>query len=88
MVLGHALPNAILPILAMIGIDIGTSWAAVVVESRLRMAWHRPAHLAGDPADRHPGDHGRDAARRCGIVLGNLLVDLVAPLVDPRIRLR
>ena len=58
----RAAATRILPIVAMIGIDIGH-----VHErrrgggERVRLAGHRPARLAGDPAGRHPDHHGRDA---------------------------
>ena len=57
----HALPNAILPIVAMIGIDIGVFMSGiVVVESVFGWPGHRPARLAGDPARRHSDHHGGD----------------------------
>ena len=61
----HALRNAALPVIAMVGLDIGIFMSgAVVVEIGLRLARHRPARLAGDPARRHPDHHRRDPGRR------------------------
>ena len=58
----HALPNAILPVIAMVGIDIGLFMSRHRRRGeRLRLARHRPARLAGDPARRHPDHHGRHA---------------------------
>ena len=63
-VLVHAIRNAALPIVAMIGLDIGLFMSgAVVVEFGVRMARHRPACLAGHPARRHPDHHRRDNGR-------------------------
>ena len=76
--LGHALRNAILPIIAMIGIDIGIFMSGVVVvESVFGWPGIGQLDLAGDPARRHPDHHGRDHwSPACFIVLGNLLADL------------
>ena len=86
---GHALPNAILPIVAMIGIDIGLFMGgAVVVESVF--GWPGIGQLAWQAIQRVdiPIIMGVTLVSAIGIVLGNLLADLIAPAIDPRIRLR
>jgi len=86
---GHALPNAILPIVAMIGIDIGLFMGgAVVVESVF--GWPGIGQLAWQAIQRVdiPIIMGVTLVSAVGIVLGNLLADLIAPAIDPRIRLR
>ena len=86
---GHALPNAILPIVAMIGIDIGLFMGgAVVVESVF--GWPGIGQLAWQAIRRVdiPIIMGVTLVSAIGIVLGNLLADLIAPAIDPRIRLR
>ena len=61
----HALRNAVLPAVAMVGLDIGTFMGgAVVVEFSLWLARHRPARLAGHPAGGYPHHHGRYPGRR------------------------
>ena len=87
MVLVHGLRNAILPIIAMIGIDIGLYMqGVVVVEIGVRLAGHRPARLAGDPASRHSIIMAVTLVAAVGIVIGNLLADIATSLIDPRVR--
>jgi peptide/nickel transport system permease protein len=88
-VLVHALRNAALPIVAMIGLDIGLFMSgAVVVESVF--GWPGIGQLAWQAIQRVdiPIIIGVTTVAAVFIVLGNLLADLVAPWVDPRIRLK
>ncbi|WP_207460068.1 ABC transporter permease [Azospirillum sp. SYSU D00513] len=88
-VLVHALRNAFLPLLAMIGIDIGLFMSgAVVVESVF--GWPGIGQLAWQAIQQVdiPIIMGVTLVSAVFIVAGNLLADLLAPLVDPRIRLR
>jgi peptide/nickel transport system permease protein len=88
-VLVHALRNAILPVIAMIGLDIGIFMAgAVVVESVYgwpgigQMAW-QAIQMVDIPIIM-----GVTLVAAVGIVLGNLLADLAMPFIDPRVYLR
>ncbi len=88
-VLVHALRNAILPVIAMVGLDIGIFMAgAVVVESVYgwpgigQMAW-QAIQMVDIPIIM-----GVTLVAAVGIVLGNLLADLVIPFIDPRVYLR
>ncbi len=88
-VLVHALRNAVLPVIAMIGLDIGIFMAgAVVVESVYgwpgigQMAW-QAIQMVDIPVIM-----GVTLVAAVGIVLGNLLADLVMPFIDPRVYLR
>jgi peptide/nickel transport system permease protein len=88
-VLHHALRNAILPVIAMIGLDIGFFMSgAVVVESVF--GWPGIGQLAWQAIQQLdlPIIMGVTLVAAVAIVLGNLLADLVTPLIDPRIRLR
>jgi peptide/nickel transport system permease protein len=85
----HALRNAVLPAIAMVGLDIGTFMGgAVVVESVY--GWPGIGQLAWQAIQRVdiPIIMGVTLVAAVAIVLGNLLADLVTPLIDPRIRLR
>ncbi len=85
----HALRNAALPLVAMVGLDIGIFMSgAVVVESVF--GWPGIGQLAWQAIQLVdiPIIVGVTTVAACFIVLGNLMADLVAPLVDPRIRLR
>jgi len=88
-ILRHALPNAILPIIAMIGIDIGVFMGGIVVVESV-FGWPGIGQLAWQAIQRVdiPIIMGVTLVSACAIVLGNLLADLIAPLIDPRIRLR
>ena len=88
-VLVHALRNAVLPIVAMIGVDVGLFMSgAVVVESVY--GWPGIGQLAWQAIQRLdiPIIMGVTLVAATGIVLGNLLADLIVSLVDPRVRLR
>ncbi len=88
-VLRHALPNALLPIIAMIGIDIGQFMSGVVVVEAV-YGWPGIGQLAWQAIQQVdiPIIMGVTLVSALAIVLGNLLADILAPLVDPRIRSR
>jgi peptide/nickel transport system permease protein len=88
-VLRHALPNAILPVIAMIGIDIGIFMGGIVVVESV-FGWPGIGQLAWQAIQRVdiPIIMGVTLVSAFAIVVGNLLADLVAPLIDPRIKLR
>jgi peptide/nickel transport system permease protein len=87
-VLVHALRNAILPVAAMVGLDIGIFMSgAVVVESVY--GWPGIGQLAWQAIQviDIPIIMGVTLTAAVAIVLGNLLADLVTPFIDPRVRL-
>ena len=87
-VLVHALRNAILPIVAMVGLDIGIFMSgAVVVESVY--GWPGIGQLAWQAIQviDIPIIMGVTLTAAVAIVIGNLLADLVTPFIDPRVRL-
>jgi peptide/nickel transport system permease protein len=88
-VLRHALPNALLPVIAMIGIDIGQFMAGLVVVEAV-FGWPGIGQLAWQAIQQVdiPIIMGVTLVSALAIVLGNLLADLIAPFIDPRIRLR
>jgi peptide/nickel transport system permease protein len=88
-VLRHALPNALLPVVAMIGIDIGQFMAGLVVVEAV-FGWPGIGQLAWQAIQQIdiPIIMGVTLVSAFAIVLGNLLADLIAPFIDPRIRLR
>lgn len=86
-ILVHALRNAVLPIIAMVGLDIGFFMAgAVVVESVY--GWPGIGQLAWQAIQviDIPIIMGVTLVAAISIVVGNFLADLVMPLVDPRLR--
>jgi len=88
-VLRHALPNALLPVIAMIGIDIGQFMAGLVVVEAV-FGWPGIGQLAWQAIQQVdiPIIMGVTLVSALAIVLGNFLADLIAPFIDPRIRLR
>jgi peptide/nickel transport system permease protein len=85
----HALRNAALPVIAMVGLDIGIFMSgAVVVESVF--GWPGIGQLAWQAIQRVdiPIIIGVTLVAAVAIVLGNLLADIAAPFIDPRIKLR
>jgi peptide/nickel transport system permease protein len=85
----HILPNAVLPIIAMVGIDIGYFMSGLVVVEPI-FGWPGIGQLTWQAIQQIdiPIIMGVTLLSACAIVLGNLLADLVAPLIDPRIKLR
>ncbi|MEM8658593.1 MAG: ABC transporter permease [Pseudomonadota bacterium] len=88
-ILRHALPNAILPVIAMIGIDIGIFMGGIVVVESV-FGWPGIGQLAWQAIQRVdiPIIMGVTLVSACAIVLGNLIADLIIPMIDPRIRIR
>lgn len=85
--LRHALPNALLPIIAMIGIDIGQFMGGVVVVEAV-FGWPGIGQLAWQAIQQVdiPIIMGVTLVSALAIVTGNLIADVVAPVIDPRIR--
>lgn len=85
----HAFKNAILPIVAMIGLDIGIFMGGIVVVESV-FGWPGIGQLAWQAIQRVdiPIIMGVTLVSAIAIVLGNLIADLLAPFVDPRIKLK
>jgi peptide/nickel transport system permease protein len=88
-VLVHVVPNGLLPIIAMIGLDIGYFMSGIVVVESV-FGWPGIGQLTWQAIQQIdiPIIMGVTLVAACAIVLGNLLADLVAPLIDPRIKLK
>jgi peptide/nickel transport system permease protein len=86
-VLKHALRNALLPIIAMIGVDIGLLMGGIVVVESV-FGWPGIGQLAWQAIQvlDIPIIMGTVLLTAVFIILGTLLADLLYPLVDPRIR--
>ena len=85
----HVLPNAIVPVIPMIGIDIGIFMGGLVVVESV-FGWPGIGQLAWQAIQRVdiPIIMGVTLVSAFAIVAGNFLADLIAPLIDPRIKLR
>lgn len=85
----HGLRNAILPIVAMIGLDVGIFMSGVVVVENV-FGWPGVGQLMWQAIQSLdiPIIMGVTIVAALFIVLGNLIADMIAPLVDPRIQLR
>ncbi len=88
-ILRHALPNAILPVIAMIGIDVGIFMGGIVVVESV-FGWPGIGQLTWQAIQRVdiPIIMGVTLVSATAIVLGNLVADIISLLVDPRIRVR
>ena len=86
---GHVIPNAILPIIAMVGIDIGLFMSGIVVVESV-FGWPGIGQLARQAIQRIdiPVIMGVTIVSATAIVLGNLLADLIVPWIDPRIKIK
>ena len=87
--LRHGLRNAILPIVAMVGLDVGIFMSGVVVVENV-FGWPGVGQLMWQAIQSLdiPIIMGVTVVAAVFIILGNLLADLISPLIDPRIRLR
>ena len=87
--MSHALPNAVLPVIAMIGIDIGLFMSGIVVVEGV-FGWPGIGQLAWQAIQRVdlPIIMGVTLVSAVAIVLGNLIADMLALFVDPRIKLK
>ncbi len=85
----HGVPNALLPLVAMIGIDIGQFMGGVVVVESV-YGWPGIGQLAWQGIQQVdlPIIIGVTLVASLAIVLGNLLADIIAPFLDPRIAAR
>jgi peptide/nickel transport system permease protein len=85
----HVVPNALLPIIAMIGLDIGFFMGgAVLIESVY--GWPGIGQLTWQAIQQLdiPIIMGVMLIVAFAVAMGSLIADLVAPFVDPRIKLR
>lgn len=85
----HGLRNAILPVIAMIGLDVGIFMSGVVVVENV-FGWPGIGQLMWQAIQSLdiPIIMGVTTVAAGFIVLGNLIADMIAPLIDPRIRMR
>lgn len=83
----HALKNALLPLITMIGLDIGTFMGGVIVVESV-FGWPGLGKLTWDAIRvvDIPVIMGVVQVSAVMIVLGNLLADFLYPLVDPQVR--
>jgi peptide/nickel transport system permease protein len=88
-ILHHGLRNAILPIIAMVGLDVGIFMSGVVVVENV-FGWPGIGQLMWQAIQSLdiPIIMGVTTVAACFIVAGNLIADMIAPLIDPCIRLR
>jgi peptide/nickel transport system permease protein len=88
-ILSHALRNATLPVVAMVGLDVGIFMSGVVVVENV-FGWPGIGQLMWQAIQSLdiPVIMGITTVAAVFIVGGNLLADLIAPMIDPRIRLR
>jgi peptide/nickel transport system permease protein len=88
-VLIHALRNAFLPILAMIGVDMGQFVAGSVVVEAI-YGWPGIGQLMWQSIQEVdiPVIMAITLLAAVAITFSNLLVDMITPVLDPRIRLR
>ncbi|MHB0775160.1 ABC transporter permease [Halomonas sp. WWR20] len=84
--LRHVLPNAIIPVIPMIGIDIGIFMSGLVVVESV-FGWPGLGQLAWQAIQQVdiPIIVGVTTLSAVAIVLGNLIADLAVLFVDPRI---
>lgn len=84
----HVLPNAIIPVIPMIGIDIGIFIGGLVVVESV-FGWPGLGQLAWQAIQRVdiPVIVGVTMVSAVAIVIANLIADLLVPFADPRIAL-
>lgn len=85
----HALKNAALPVLTLLGLEVGALLGGAVVTETV-FAWPGIGKLAVDAvlARDHPVVQAVTLVVATGFVLTNLIVDVLCLYLDPRIRFR
>lgn len=85
----HALRNAVLPVIAMVGMDLGVFMGGIVVVEAVfgwpgigQMVW-QAIQLVDVPVIM-----GGVLVTALFVVVGNLIADLIYPFFDPRIQYR
>ncbi len=83
----HALQNALIPVVSMVGLDVGTFMSGVVVVESV-FGWPGIGQLAWQAIQLVdvPVILGVVLTSALAILAGNLLADLCYPLLDPRVR--
>lgn len=86
---GHVLPNAILPIIAMVGIDIGLFMSGIVVVEGV-FGWPGIGQLMWQAVQRVdiPVIMGVTLVSAMAIVSGNFIADIIVPFIDPRVKVK
>ena len=83
----HALRNALLPVVTVIGLSISSLMAGAVLTETI-FSWPGVGHWLIDSISRrdYPALQGGVLLISAVVVLVNLIVDLVYGVIDPRIR--
>jgi Binding-protein-dependent transport system inner membrane component len=85
---GHVLRNVMLPVVTILGIDIGLARRRDLHRDRLQPPGPRPHVGAGARKLRRPDGAGRDRLRDDrALIVFNLIVRILYAAIDPRIRL-
>ncbi|MBX3002946.1 MAG: ABC transporter permease [Anaerolineales bacterium] len=88
-ILKHALRNALLPVITVIGIQVGTLFAgAVLTETTFGISGVGRALFDAITGRDYPIIQGFTVVVALGYVIVNMLVDISYAYIDPRIRLR
>jgi peptide/nickel transport system permease protein len=84
----HMLPNAVMPIIPMVGMDIGYFMGGLVVVESV-FGWPGVGQLTWQAIQQvdTPIIVGMTTLSALAILFGNLVADLVTPFIDPRINL-
>ena len=85
----HVLRNALLPVVTMIGMDIGVAFAgAIFIEDVFQLPGMGQLLVLSIARVDLPTILGIVLVVSIAVVLANLIVDIAYPLLDPRVRLR
>jgi peptide/nickel transport system permease protein len=87
-VLGHALRNALIPLVTVVGLSLPVLVSGAAITETI-FGWPGMGRLAVDAALRcdYPLVMGVTTAVAVGVILVNLVVDMLYVVIDPRVRL-
>ena len=86
-VLGHGVPNALLPLITAVAVEVGTVvGGATVVETVFSYPGLGRLIYESVLSRDYPVLQGAFLLLAVGVIMANLLVDLLYPLIDPRVR--
>ena len=86
-ILGHGIPNALLPLVTAVAVEVGTVvGGATVVETVFSYPGLGRLIYESVLSRDYPVLQGAFLLMAIGVILANLLADLLYPLIDPRVR--
>lgn len=87
--LRHALPNALIPVLTLVGVQVGALFSgSVVIETIFGIPGLGRLLISALGTRDYPVLQGMTLVTGIGVLMINLIVDMLYPVIDPRVKLQ